>query len=317
MKKHTLFLFFIISAALLFAGCSSTQDDTLADIDAENEMLTVYTSFYPMYDFAQKIGGDKVSVVNMTPTGTEPHDWEPTAIDITNLENADFFVYTGAGLEHWVDDVLASLQNQDLIAVETSAGLSLLEGEHEHEGEEEAEEEESQYDPHVWLDPMNAKLQMEAIKNALIEADPDNQAYYEANYEKYAAEIDILDQEFQDALSPLTNRDIIVAHEAFGYLCAAYDLNQIGIEGLAADSEPDAARMAEIIDFAEEQKITTIFFEELVSPKVAETIAAAIGAETAVLNPLEGLSDEQLAAGEDYFSIMRQNLQALTEALQE
>ncbi len=317
MKKHTLFLFFIISAALLFAGCSSTQDDTLADIDAENEMLTVYTSFYPMYDFAQKIGGDKVSVVNMTPTGTEPHDWEPTAIDITNLENADIFVYNGAGLEHWVDDVLASLQNQDLIAVETSAGLSLLEGEHEHEGEEEAEEEESQYDPHVWLDPMNAKLQMEAIKNALIEADPDNQAYYEANYEKYAAEIDILDQEFQDALSPLTNRDIIVAHEAFGYLCAAYDLNQIGIEGLAADSEPDAARMAEIIDFAEEQKITTIFFEELVSPKVAETIAAAIGAETAVLNPLEGLSDEQLAAGEDYFSIMRQNLQALTEALQE
>lgn len=225
-------------------------------------------------------------------------------------------------MEHWTADVLASLQNKDLLSVETSAGLTLLEGHHDHEGEEEgtheeeeAHEEEESYDPHVWLDPMNAKAQMAAIKDAFIKADPENSAYYEANYETYATEFDALDNEFREGLSGYSNRDIIVAHEAFGYLCKAYDLNQIGIEGLSADSEPDPARMAEIIDFAKEKNITTIFFEELVSPKVAETIADAVGAKTAVLSPIEGPSDEQTANGDDYFTIMRQNLAALQTAL--
>lgn len=320
MKKSiALFLSFIF--ILLFAaGCGNTEgQDASAD---SQEKLTVYASFYPMYDFASKIGGDKANVEVLVPAGVEPHDWEPSTTDITKLETADIFVYNGAGMEHWTADVLASLQNKDLLSVETSAGLTLLEGHHDHEGEEEgtheeeeAHEEEESYDPHVWLDPMNAKAQMAAIKDAFIKADPENSAYYEANYETYATEFDALDNEFREGLSGYSNRDIIVAHEAFGYLCKAYDLNQIGIEGLSADSEPDPARMAEIIDFAKEKNITTIFFEELVSPKVAETIADAVGAKTAVLSPIEGPSDEQTANGDDYFTIMRQNLAALQTAL--
>ncbi|TCS77085.1 zinc transport system substrate-binding protein [Muricomes intestini] len=283
---------------------------------SDSSKLKVMASFYPMYDFAQKVGGDKVEVTNMVPAGTEPHDWEPAAADIKDLEEADVFVYNGAGLEHWVEDVLDSLDNKDLTVAEASKDLELMEG-HHHEEEEEAEHEEegTGYDPHVWLSPINAKVEMENIKNALAEADPENEGYYTENYEKYAAEFDKLDTSYKEGLADAKSKDIIAAHEAFGYLCSAYDLNQIGIEGLSPDSEPDPARMKEIIQFAEENEVKTIFFEELVSPKVAETIADEIGAKTEVLNPLEGLSDEELKAGEDYFSVMETNLETLKEAL--
>ena len=295
----------------LLAGCRREQNPSASNANgnpSQNGKLSVCTSFYPMYDFAVKIGGDKVNIVNMVPAGTEPHDWEPAAADIAELEKAAVFVYNGAGMEHWAEDVLESLQNRDLIAVEATKGLSLMEG---HD-----EDEDGSYDPHVWLDPLNAKKEMENIKNAFVEADPGSKDYYEANYAKYAAEFDTLDKEFKDTLSALPKKEIVVSHEAFGYLCAAYGLSQVGIEGLSPDSEPDPARMAEIIDFAKGHEVKVIFFEELVSPKVAETVANATGAETAVLNPIEGLSDEQLAAGDDYFTVMRQNLKMLKTALQ-
>jgi zinc transport system substrate-binding protein len=308
--------------SLLFAACDAKASPVAEDAgnEARDETLSVCASFYPMYDFSVKIGGDRVRVTNMVPAGTEPHDWEPAAADIAGLEEADVFVYNGAGMEHWAEDILEALRSKGLIVAEASAGISLLEGHHEHEDEEEAaeheEEEEEGYDPHVWLDPLNAKREMENIKNAFVSADPDNADYYEANYAKYAAELDALDEEFREALSGLPNKDIIVAHEAFGYLCAAYGLNQVGIEGLSPDSEPDPAKMAEIIDFAQEHAVKVIFFEELVSPKVAEAVAEAVGAETRVLNPIEGLSDADAAAGGDYFSVMRQNLESLKIALQ-
>ncbi len=319
MKKIASLLLSLMLVISLLGGCTptpSTPSVNPSENSGITEKLSVYASFYPMYDFALKVGGDKIEIANMVPAGTEPHDWEPTASDITNLEKADVFIYNGADMEHWVDKVLESLQNKDLIAAEASQGLTLLEGHHDEEEDENAEEEEEHHDPHVWLSPIKAKREMENIKNAFIQADADNKDYYEANYEKYAAEFDKLDKEFKDTLSVLPNKDIIVAHQAFGYLCADYGLNQIPIEGLSPDSEPDPARMAEIIKFAKEHNVKIIFFEELVSPKVAETIANTIGAKTDMLNPIEGLSDEQLAAGDDYFSAMRQNLQSLKAALQ-
>lgn len=309
-------------------GAASTEaEKPRAEIeakDADGKKLKVMASFYPMYDFAVKIGGNKSEVANMVPAGTEPHDWEPAAADIKNLEEADLFVYSGAGMEHWVDDVLASLETQKLVSTEASDGLTLRAGhsheEEEHEGaEEHAEEEEhdhGQFDPHVWLSPVNAKKEMENIKNAYVKADPDNKDYFEENYKTYAARFDKLDQEYKDTLSALPNKSIVVSHEAFGYLCDAYGLTQMGIEGLSPDSEPDPARMAEIIDFVKANHVKVIFFEELVSPKVAETIAAETGARTQVLNPLEGLSDEELKNGADYFSVMEDNLKQLKAALE-
>lgn len=297
----------------LLTGCGTQPADTAAG----DGRLRVLTSFYPMYDFACKIGGDCIDVTNMVPSGTEPHDWEPSTNDLKNLEKADVFIYNGADMEPWADDLLVS-RSDTLRVVEASENVELrtTDGEHEHAHEhEDADHHHGDFDPHVWLDPENAKIEMEAIRDALCAADPENSTVFQSNYEKYAAELDALDAEFREKLAPLPNRTIVVAHEAFGYLCDAYGLTQVGIEGLSPDSEPDPGRMAEVIDFVREHSISTIFFEELVAPKVAEAIASETGAQAKMLSPLEGLSDEQAAAGADYFSVMHDNLAALMEAL--
>lgn len=297
------------SASTAVSSAASSDASSVSSSAAASKTLKVMASFYPVYDFAQKIGGDHVEVTCMVPAGTEPHDWEPSTTDITNLESADVFVYSGAGMEHWVDSVLGSLSNQSLISVEASTGITLRDGYKDEDGD-------VCTDPHVWLAPENAKVEMENIKNAFVEADPDNAADYEANYEKWSAECDTLDKEFRTGLENVSSHDIVVSHEAFGYLCDAYGLTQLGIEGIEADSEPDPARMAEIQDFVKANKVKVIFSEELVSPKVAQTIADATGAQMKELNPLEGLTDEEIAAGEDYFSVMRSNLDELKAALQ-
>lgn len=279
-------------------GCSAQKTKE------ESGKLKIYTSFYTMYDFATKIAGDKAEVVNLVSDGTEPHDWEPSTTDMTALEKADILIYNGVGMEHWVDEVSNSLQN-DLKLIEAAEGVELI-SDDESGGDS---------DPHVWLDAKNAKIEMENIKNALVQADSENATYYEENYEKYAAMFDELDTELTKRIGALTNKNIIVSHEAYSYFCKAYGLEQTSIGDMEADAEPDANRIADIVDFAKENKVTTIFFEELVSPKVAQVIAKEIGADTAVLNPVEGLTKEQVEAGEDYFSLMRANIDALERAL--
>jgi zinc transport system substrate-binding protein len=339
MKRfYTVFLVCFVAFILVGEGGALRSAPAMgAANENKSQKLSVFASFYPMYDFAVKIGGERVNVTNLVPAGAEPHDWEPAAADIADLEKASVFVYNGAGMEHWVGDVLDALQNRSLISVEASGGIKLLEGHHhghededheDHEDEdhedhdhedhedEDHDHENETHDPHVWLSPVYAKAEMENIKNALIQADPEGKSHYEANYEKYAAECDALDQEFKNALAPLAKKDIVVTHQAFGYLCEKYGLRQVPIEGLSPDSEPDPGRMAEIIEFVKEHDVTVIFFEELVSPKVAETIAKATGAATDMLSPIEGLGEEEIASGADYFTVMRRNLKSLVAALQ-
>lgn len=309
MKKKILpILMSILAIACIMTGCTGST------AKKNNGKLKVMASFYTMYDFAKKIGGDKVEVINMVPAGTEPHDWEPSTKDLIEMEKSDVFIYNGTGMEQWVDDVLESLDTEELTTVEASKGIKLLKDSDAHEHDHEHS---SENDPHVWLDPQNAKYEMNKIKKALIKADPKNKDYYESNYQKEAKKCDELDQLYQEELAKVSRRELVVAHEAFGYLCKAYNLTQMGIEGLSADDEPDPKQMSEVINFAKKHKVKTIFFEELVSPKVAKTIAKETGASAKMLNPLEGLSNKKIKAGEDYFSVMRQNLSAIKEALSE
>lgn len=296
MKKGYTIICFIVLMSVL-TGCATGAKKE------SNDKLTVYTSFYTMYDFTSKIVGDKANVVNLVTDGTEPHEWEPSTTDMAALEKADMLIYNGAGMEHWIEQVAASLDNK-LILVEASKGIDLISG----EGEEHS-------DPHVWLDAKNAKFEMEAIKNALVQADAKNATYYEENYNKYATMFDELDSQLSTRLSALPDKNIIVSHEAFSYLCNAYGLKQTSIGDLEADAEPDANKIAKIVEFAKENNVSTIFFEELVSPKVAQVIANEIGAKTAVLNPIEGLTKEQSQAGVDYFSLMKENIEVLETAL--
>lgn len=332
----------ILSLGLL-AGCGSAgkqattskTGSTSVSSDKGSEKLRVYSSFYVMTDFVEKIGGEKVDVKTLVPAGVEPHDWEPEATDMAALEKADVLVYNGAGMEHWVEKVTAALSNTDLTLVEASAGVTLLAGEHHHHEDEHHEDEHHEdkhhedehhedehhkdehhdhdhgdTDPHVWLDPKNAKKELENIKDGLIKADAANKEYYEANYKEWAEKFDALDQKFSTELAAFKGSSIVTAHEAFGYLCHAYGLEQVGIEGLSPDSEPDPQRMQEVIEFVKEHKVSTIFFEELVSPKVAESIAAETGAKTAMLNPIESAPEKG-----DYVSVMEENLAALKAAL--
>lgn len=324
---------------LLVSGCDANS----AAPAGEDARITVYTSFYTMYDFTLKIAGDRVRIINMVPSGMEPHDWEPSPKDIAGLSKADLFIYNGAGMEHWADKVLESIQSSKLLAVETSRGIKLEEHAHQgHENQKDANQEHEnqgdahqgyeheddekdgdghshedlQYDPHVWLDPMNAKIQMKSIRDGLIQADPVNKQVYEDNFTKYAAMLDDMDKTWKTTVASFKRKEIVVAHEAFGYLCNAYGLKQVAIEGISSESEPTLAKMAEIINFVREHDVQVIFFEELASPKVAEAIARETGAGTALLNPLEGLTKENLDMGKDYFSVMEDNLKALKHALQ-
>ena len=313
IKKKIIFLFLALSM-ILSIGCSKNSNEN-SNKDSDGK-IKIYTSIYPLYDFATKVGGDKVNVTNLVPAGTEPHDWEVSTSDLVNLEKADMLIYNGAGIENWTDKVIGTLDNKDIVYVKTSERLDLHKiSEEDSKDEHDHDHDHGTYDPHTWLSIKNAKKEMENIKNALVKYDPENADYYEANYETYEKKFDELDKKYTDTLGPIENKTIIVAHEAFGYLCDEYDIKQVGIEGLTPDSEPDPARMREIIKFAKENNVKTIFFEELVSPKVAETVAKEINAKTAVLNPLEGLSDEQIENNEDYFSVMEDNLKTLYESM--
>ena len=213
------------------------------------------------------------------------------------------FIYNGADMEPFADKTIQALANPKLAVVEAASGVKLI-------------KEDGQNDPHTWLSIENAIAECTVIRDALIEEDKDNADYYTERYDAYVEQLKELDETYKEGLKDISRDTIVVAHQAFGYLCEEYGLKQEAVEGLTADSEPDSARMKELIDFCKKEDIHVIFFEELVSPKVAETIAKEAGAETMVLNPIEGITAEQEKEGTDYISLMKENLAALQKALQ-
>jgi len=317
-RQAVLLLGLLLMLSVFVSACSKPQSALVSD------KVNVVASFYPLYDFTQKIGGDHVNVINLIPTGVEPHDWSPKSRDIQNLSKAQMFVYLGAGFEGWVHDTLNSLpKDSKLAVVEASKDVPLLaaaEEEHNHQEEKTDAKghshDESEYDPHVWLSPVNAKTMAKHIKDQLVALDAAHQSDYEANYAKLAGQLDQLDAKYKDTLSKLPKKQIVVTHQSFGYLAKAYGLTQMPILGLSPDSEPTSKDLKEINEFIRSNQIKYIFFEELVSDRLAKTLAKDAQVETLVLNPVEGLTDEQAKAGADYLSLMESNLNNLIKALQ-
>jgi zinc transport system substrate-binding protein len=319
-KKITLGLL-ILSLAAVVSGCGSRSSADHAP--SGNGKLKVEVSFYPMYDFTTHVAGSLADVGILIPAGVEPHDWEPTPRDMGRLEDSNVLIYNGAGLEGWVDQVVSALDSDKLVQVEASRGISLLDGFHDAEDEETDEgsgwnrKDAGGLDPHVWLSPQQAIREVQNIEAGLIQAAPEHTAEFRANAEAYIAQLEQLDKEYRQGLEHVKRKDFVTQHAAFGYLAKDYGLEQIPIAGLSPEQEPSASSMADIIQFARAHHTKTIFFETLVSSKVADTVAHEIGAKTAVLNPIEGLTDEELASHMDYLAVMRQNLKALEQALDE
>ena len=290
----------VVALGLMLAGCTS------ASSGGDDGTTSVVASFYPLEEAASRVGGDLVTVENLTPPGVEPHDLELAPDDIETIATADVVIYLGGGFQPAVEDALA--ETEDAVTVDA---LAAVDTEPAPPGEEEG----LTVDPHIWLDPARFEQIVRAVADALSEADPANEATYVSNAEAYVAELATLDEEFRTGLSDCERTTIVSSHEAFGYLAESYGLTQVAIAGLSPESEPDARRLAELRDLVEEQGVTTIFAEELVSPAVAETLADEAGVTVDLLDPLESLTDEQVEAGEDYVSVMRQNLDRLRAAL--
>ncbi|KLT16052.1 metal ABC transporter substrate-binding protein [Neobacillus vireti] len=307
-------------ACLTFiSGCSSKETtNEKGSVDGDKK-LHIVTTFYPMYEFTKSIAGDQAIVDLLIPASSEPHAWEPSPKDMANIQKADLLVYNSPFFETWVPKVEESLdKNKRPSFIEASEGVTLMEGTAEEEdGEEHDHDHGHAMDPHVWLSPALAQKEVETITAALVKKDPKNKEVYEKNSQDYIRQLTSLDQSFRDSLKEYAGKEIITQHAAFGYLTKEYGLKQVPIAGLSPEEEPSAARLAELKTFAQEHNLHTIYFEELASPKVAQTLASEIGAKTKVLNTLEGLSKAEQEKGLNYIEIMKNNLKSLVETLSE
>lgn len=266
--------------------------------------LRVVASFYPLAEAAEAVGGELVTVDNLTPPGVEPHDLELSADDLEALGAADVIVYVSGGFQPAVEDGIAEEDTRLVDALDVVPSLPPPEG-----------EDEVTVDPHVWLDPGRYSILVAMIAENLAAVRPEDAATFRANAAVFEDELASLDGAFAAGLASCDGRTIVTNHAAFGYLADAYGLEQIAVSGLSPEAEPDPARLAELAELVRRLGVTTVFTEELAPPDVAEALADEAGVVTAVLNPLEGLTAEELAAGQDYVSTMLDNLDTLRGAL--
>ncbi|MFY1687221.1 metal ABC transporter substrate-binding protein [Plantactinospora sp. WMMB782] len=295
---------------------------------ADPDRVDVVAAFYPLQFVAERVGGDAVRVTNLAKPGAEPHDLELNPGQVGQVSDAELVVYL-AGFQPSVDEAVRQQAGDrafDVAGVapllDATAGGHEHEGEEGHQGEEEhegagaaGEEHEGEAagkDPHVWLDPTRLAGIADRLAERLGAVDPDRATDYTTRAGTLRAELETLDSEYAEGLKTCQRRELVTSHTAFGYLAQRYQLEQIGISGLTPEDEPAPQRLAEVAAEAREHRTTTIFFETLVSPKVAETIAREVGAKTAVLDPIEGLQPDSTG---DYLSVMRSNLGALRTAL--
>ncbi len=258
--------------------------------------LKVFTSFYPVYDFVKKIGKDKVDVSIIVPNGMEPHDFEPTAKQIIDLQKADAIFVNGMGFESWIN----KLNNVPI--VDLSMDLPL-------------EKNTQISNPHIWLDPLLVKLQAKNILNSLNNLDPQNKLYYNNNYVQFTNHLDKLNV---DIISNLTNcklHDFLSFHDAFGYFANRYGLIQHSIQGLSPETEAPPQKIRESIDLSKQLGLDVVFTEDNMDPRLSDIIAQEINGQVLTLSPFETISDEEKQMNKDYFSKMYDNLNNLKIAL--
>ena len=278
----------------MVAGCGGQQS-------ADKNKLQVAASFYPMAEFASAVGGQHVQVACLVPDGAEPHDWEPSPKDLTRLGRAQVFVYNGM-VEPWAQQALDALSERKIIPLEAGHDLFARGG---------------KQDPHVWVSPKKAVVEVQRITEVLCEVDTKHTDDYKANSRAYIAKLEQLDKKLAAVAQKAPRKVFVTAHAAFGHLAADYGLRQLSVAGISAEAEPTPGDLQRLIATVRREKVRYVFFETLTDPKIAKLVAQETGAQTAVLDPLEGLDEEGRKQGLDYLKIMEQNIANLEKALNE
>lgn len=315
MKKKILLMMSLIS--VFFAWQLTQAKQVLAE-----GKVKVVTTFYPVYEFTKGIVGNDGDVSMLMKAGTEPHDFEPSTKDIKKIQDADAFVYMDDNMETWVSDVKKSLTSKKVTIVKGTGNMLLVAGvghDHHHEEADKKHEHNKHseeghnhaFDPHVWLSPYRSITVVENILDSLSKAYPEKAENFKANAATYIEKLKELDKDYTAALSDAKQKSFVTQHAAFGYMALDYGLNQISINGVIPDAEPSAKRIATLSKYVKKYGIKYIYFEENASSKVAKTLAKEAGVKAAVLSPLEGLTEKEMKAGQDYFTVMRKNLETL------
>ena len=337
MKKIIPALTVAFASASILAACGSNTDSSTSD-DKKTE---IYTSTFATAAIAREIGGNQVNVKMIVPPGADPHSYEPTSKQLTEIAKGDLFLLTGTTLEPYSKKIQESLKGTDVRFVETSKDVTLLESDatlhaHEEEGHtedehaheeaghddhatdehahEEEEHDHGKYDPHVWLDPVNAKAMARSITVALSKEVPKDKATFEKNLKAFDQQADALDKEFKQAVADGSKKELLVTHAAYGYLAERYGFTQLPIAGISPSDEPSQKQLAALVKEARMHDLKHVAFEETVSPKVARVIQKEIGAKSVTIHNLESVTKSQ--QNSSYFKLMEENVQTLEQALQ-
>jgi zinc transport system substrate-binding protein len=295
-------------------GDTSNPKNELADINAVIDSSLYYqisntadkarvvASFYPMLEFVKRVGGERVEVSSLIPVGIEPHDYEPTIQQVQDAQTADMLVINGAGFEEkWIKNIKARS------ALDTSVGLNLTSS---------TQVSSKSVDPHIWLDPILAKQQVENIRDGLIKVDPANSAYYKENANRFISDLDSLDKTIKSELSSCEKKDFIAFHNAFSYFSKRYGLTQHSIQGVSPEADVLPQRLQQIVSLARDMGLDTIYTEELADPRFASVIAQEIpNGKVLVLSPIEGIDKEEQNAGVDYLDKMKENIESFKVGL--
>jgi zinc transport system substrate-binding protein len=305
--KKILFIFGIIAViAVAIVALITYKQNT------NTNKISVVTTLFPLYDFAQNIGQDNVEVSLLLPPGVEAHSFEPKPGDIVKISESDVFVYTGKFMEPWAEDIVKGIANKKLIVVDASKGINMIPGVF-HDADEPA----GSLDPHIWLDFDNAKIMVDNITRAISEKNPSNAQYYQQNADEYKSALSKLDNEYKTALSKCQSKEIVYGgHYAFGYLARRYGIEYIAAQGMSPDAEPTAQVLVQLVEQIKAKNIQYIFYEELARPKIAETLSKETNTKMLLLNAAHNLTKEDFENKATFLSIMKDNLKNLKIGLQ-
>mgnify|MGYP002714681099 FL=1 len=313
----------VLALGVVLSACNNQKPvennkniEITEDTNQNMESVSVYASFFPIYNLTKQVAGDKFDVKSFANLKTESHGWEPSAKDIAELSNSELMFINGAGMEEWEESLESS---SDIELVDTSENIELIEGSHDHDSDHEDEDYDhnhGEFDPHTWLSPKNGIAQARVIAEKLSEIDPTNKDYYMDNYKKIEENLNAMIDEYTKKFNNLDNKNFLVSHQAFGYLAHDFDLNQIALTSLGATEDADAKTLRDAINKAEDLGINTVFYEMGGSDKSAKTIADEIDATIVPLNTLEFATDEELNNGTSYQDLIEYNLEELYKSME-